>query len=114
VDVISDLDASMLAGYPLPVVRQLATIVAAATPVRYAQALKALAADPDITVRILLARRLRQAKVQAADTSADVGQPGGDDRDRKAAVRAIITEVLGVLAEDRRHTVRRAAAGLDS
>jgi hypothetical protein len=114
VDVISDLDASMLAGYPLPVVRQLATIVAAATPVRYAQALKALAADPDITVRILLARRLRQAKVQAADTSADVGQPGGDGRDRKAAVRAIITEVLGVLAEDRRHTVRRAAAGLDS
>ena len=97
-DMIGALDATLLAGHPLPVVRQLATVVAAATPVRYARALKALAADPDSTVRILLARRLYEAKTQAVDTSAD----------------AIITDVLAVLTEDRRHTVRRAATGLDS
>jgi hypothetical protein len=114
VDVIGDLDATLLAGHPLPVVRQLATIVAAATPVRYAQALKALAADPDSTVRILLARRLHQAKIQPVGTSADAGEPSGNDKDRERAARAIITEVLGVLTEDRRHTVRRAAAGRDS
>jgi hypothetical protein len=96
-DMISDLDATLLAGHPLPVVRQLAAVVAAATPVRYGQALQALAADPDSTVRTLLARRLHEAKTQAAGTA-----------------DAIITDVLGVLTEDRRHTVRRAAAGLDS
>ena len=97
-DMIGDLDATLLAGHPMPVVRQLAAFLAAATPVRYAQALQALAADSDSAVRTLLAQRLYKAKPQAACTSAD----------------AIITDVLGVLSEDRRHTVRRAAAGLDS
>ena len=65
-DMIGDLDATLLAGHPMPVVRQLAAFLAAATPVRYAQALQALAADSDSAVRTLLAQRLYKAKPQAA------------------------------------------------
>jgi hypothetical protein len=112
-EVIGDLDAALLAVHPLPVVRQLATVVAVAAPVRYARALRALralAADPDSTVRTLLAHRLHEAQMQPADTDA----LSGNDEDRQCATRAIISEVLGVLGEDIRHTVRRAAAGLHS
>jgi len=46
-DVIGDLDASLLAGHPLPVVRQLSAVVAVAAPLKYRLTLEALAADPD-------------------------------------------------------------------
>jgi hypothetical protein len=114
VDVIGDLDAALLAGHPLPVVRQLAAVVAAATPVRYEQALRALAADPDSTVRIRLARQLYRAYTQTVRAAMDAEQPDGNDEDRQHAARAIVTEVLKVLTDDVRHTVRRAAAGFDS
>jgi len=113
-DVIGDLDATLLAGHPLPVVRQLAAIVAVADPVRHAQALKALAADPDSAVRLLLARRVNEAKTRAASVSAAGEEPSANDKERQRAVGAILTEVLGVLARDSRHTIRRAAAGLGS
>jgi hypothetical protein len=113
-DVIGDLDATLLAGHPLPVVRQLAAVVAAAEPARYPQALKALAADPDSTVRIRLARRLHEAKARADCTAADDQKPSGNEEARQGTVPAIIADVLGVLAEDRRHTVRRATTGLDN
>jgi hypothetical protein len=82
-------------------------------PVRYAQTLKALAADPDSTVRILLARRLHQATIQADNISAGATGPNVHDVDRESGGRAI-TEVLAILTKDRRHTVRRAASGLGS
>jgi hypothetical protein len=112
-DVIGDLDANLLAGNPLPVVRQLATVVAVAAPVRYDLALRALAADSDSTVRTLLARRLHQAQSQSTGTVADAEEPSGNDENQASAPHAAITEVLGLLTEDARHTVRRAAAGLD-
>lgn len=111
-EVIGNLDATLLAGHPLPVVRQLATFGSVAAPARYVLALRALAADPDSTVRTLLAHRLHEAQTQAADTAADADAPSGNDEDRQCATRATIAEVLGVLGEDIRHTVRRAAAGL--
>ncbi|MCW2752469.1 MAG: hypothetical protein JWR83_3579, partial [Aeromicrobium sp.] len=107
-------DAALLAGHPLPVVRQLATVVAVAAPARYALALRALAADPDSRVRTLLAHRLHEAQMQPADTAADKYALSRTDEDCQCATRAIISEVLGVLGEDIRHTVRRAAAGLHS
>jgi len=113
-DVIVDLDATLLSAHPLPVVRQLATVVAVAAPSRYAQALQALATDPDSTVRGLLAHRLYEAQTQLAGMAADAEDPSGNDEGHRRSARAIITEVLGVLTEDVRHTVRRAAAGLDS
>jgi hypothetical protein len=113
-DVIGDLDATLLASHPLPTVRQLATAVAVAAPDRYALTLKALAADPDSTVRTLLAHKLHKAQTQAASTATDGGDPSGNDENHQRAARATICEVLGLLSEDLRHTVRRAAAGLDS
>jgi hypothetical protein len=113
-DVIVDLDANLLSGHSLPVVRQLAAVVAVAAPARYAQALQALATDPDSTVRALLAHRLHEAQTQLAATAAVAEEPSGNDEDRWRAARAIITEVLGILTKDVRHSVRRAAAGLDS
>lgn len=113
-DVIVDLDANLLSGHPLPVVRQLATIVAVAAPVRYTLALQVLANDPDCTVRALLAHRLYAAKNLVAGTAAVAEEPSGKDDDHRRAARAIISEVIGVLTKDVRHTVRRAAAGLES
>jgi len=113
-DVIGDLDATLLAGHPLSVVRQLATVVAVAAPVRYDQTLQALATDPDNTVRGLLAHRLHEAQTQVAGMAAVAEEPSGNVEHRRRDARTIITEVLGVLAEDVRHMVRRAASGLDS
>jgi hypothetical protein len=114
-DVIVDLDANLLSGHSLPVVvRQLAAVVAVTAPARYAQALQALATDPDSTVRALLAHRLHETQTQLAATAAVAKEPSGNDEDRWRAARAIITEVLGILTKDVRHSVRRAAAGLDS
>lgn len=113
-DVIGELDATLLAGHPLSVVRQLATVVAVAAPVRYASGLQALATDPDSTVRTLLAHQLHETHSQAVGEAAGAENPTGDDPDRQSAAPAAITEVLGVLTRDVRHTVRRAAAGLDS
>ncbi len=112
-DVIGDLDATLLAGHPLPVVRKPAAVVAVAAPVRYALVLQASAADPDGTVRTLLAHRLQQAQTQATGTAADAEKWTGNDGDPLGAERAIV-EVLRALTEDARHSVRRAAAGLDS
>jgi hypothetical protein len=113
-DVIGDLDATLLSSHPLPIVRQLATVVAVAAPDRYPLTLQALAADPDSTVRTLLARKLHEAQTQAAGTATRGGDPSGNDENHQRAARAIFREVLAVLSEDPRHTVRRAAAGLDS
>jgi hypothetical protein len=113
-EVVGDLNATLLAIHPLPVIRQLATVVAVAAPARYALALRALAADPDSTVRTLLAHRLHEAQTRVADTAADADTPSGNDENRQCVTRTIINEVLGILGEDIRHTVRRAAAGLHS
>jgi hypothetical protein len=112
-DVVADLDATLLVGHPLPVVRELAAFVAASAPVENAQTLRALAADPDRRVRTQLAGRLRDAYGLASDSvrAKDVPQPGEHD---SAAKHAIMEEILQKLAIDRRHSVRRATAGLPS
>jgi hypothetical protein len=111
-DVIRDLDATLLVGHPQRVVRELAAFIAAAAPVRYAQTLRALAADPDRIVRTQLAERLHDAYTQPAGAVIESGEPNPNDTDSQHAARAIITEFLGTLSADIRHSVRRAAAGL--
>ena len=104
-------DAALLAVHSLPAVRKLAIVIAAAAPVRYAHALRALAADPDGAVRILLARTLYDARTTAAgDLLLAETAPTHDVGDQQHGL-TIITEVLEMLVEDARHTVRRAAAG---
>jgi hypothetical protein len=112
--MIADLDATLLSGHTLPIVRQLATVVAVAAPMRFALALQALATDSDSTVRSLLAHRLFAAQTLVAGTAVVTEEPGVDDEDRRRASREIISEVLEALTNDVWHTVRRAAAGLDS
>jgi hypothetical protein len=112
-DAIGELDAALLAAHPLPVARQLAAVVAVAAPNKYSASLNALAGDSDHKVRTLLAHRLHDAQARVTGR-AEVGErPGGHDETQDAA-DAIVTEVLGKLADDVRHTVRRAAIGLDS
>jgi hypothetical protein len=95
--VVASLDAALLASHHLPVVRYLASFVAAAAPSRYGLVLRALAADTDPKVRTILADRLREALIQG---SSDVGAPPPS---------TIVGEILDVLSEDARHSVRRAA-----
>lgn len=113
-DVTGSLDAALLAGHPLSVVRELAAFIAAAAPVRHAQTLHALAADPDRRVRIQLAQQVHLALTRATKTAKGSGVPDPDDAARQQAARAIIAELLEVLTKDVRYKVRRAAAGLDS
>ena len=110
-DVIGDLDATLLVGHPLRVVHELAAFIAAASPVRYAQTLHALAADPDRIVRTRLAYRLHDAYTQPLGPATKSGEPDPNDANPQHAARAIIAEVLGTLSADVRHSVRRAAAG---
>lgn len=112
-EAIGDLDATLLANHPLPVVRKLAGVVAVTAPARYALVLRALAADSDSTVRTLLAHRLHDAYTMAADMAADTDNPNEGVEDRQRAADSI-SEVLEILNKDVRHTVRRAAAGLNS
>jgi hypothetical protein len=111
-DVIGDLDATLLAGNPLPIVRQLATIIAVAAPVKYVIALQTLAADSDCTVRTLLAHQLHEGGTQAPSTVVEAGQPSANDEDGRNASNEVTAKILKVLTEDARHTVRRAAVGL--
>jgi hypothetical protein len=110
-DGFGGLDAALLAGHPLPTVRQLAAVVAVAAPVRYAQSLHSLAADPDRKVRTLLAHRLRDAQTsmvsEAPDATASIKANEGTDSD----AQAVVADVLQKLAQDARHTVRQAAEG---
>lgn len=99
-DVVGDIDAALLSTHPLPIVRQLAAIVAAAAPARCTRTMQNLATDPDGSVRRLLAERLRR---QAA--TGDTGEA------HQRAARAAIVGVLGTLHHDLRHSVRRAATG---
>lgn len=96
-DVLGGLDPTLLMGHPLPVVRQLAAVIAAASPVMHSPVLEALAGDPDPSVRMVLADRLVIAQSNT-----------GPETDE---VPAVISEVLDVLASDVRHSVRRAARG---
>lgn len=113
-DVIGDMDAALLVGHPHRAVRELAASIAAAAPVKYAQALRALASDPHWIVRTQLAERLHDALTDLGGSATDPGEPNQIDEDPRHAARAVITEVLGELSTDVRHTVRRAAAGLRS
>ncbi|MFI5541920.1 hypothetical protein ACIA5H_36700 [Nocardia sp. NPDC051900] len=100
---VGDLDAAILAGHPLSTMRELAAVVAAAAPTRWASTLRALARDDASSVRLVLAQQLRNAT--------DNAHPGsGADTDG----RAVLAEVLDRLRADTRHSVRRAAVGLDS
>ena len=113
-EVRGDLDAALLVVHPQRTVRQLAAVIAAATPVRHTHALRALAVDPDSSVRTVLARRLHKARNAAVgDVPGAEVTPGHDEDDQRASL-TIVAEMLVVLAEDVRHTVRRSAAGLTS
>jgi hypothetical protein len=103
-DVVGDLDAALLSTHRLPIVRQLAAIVATAAPVRYAKTLQNLATDPDSSVRRLLAERLHRALHAEPQT-------GGAVQDHQRGARTVIIGVLDTLQHDLRHTVRRAATG---
>lgn len=97
-ELLSDLDARLLANHPVPVVQQLAVVVAAAAPLQNESLLTALAVDSDASVRRLVAHRLIEKRDQL-----DVG-PTLDT----------ISGILTRLTADPRHSVRRAAAGLAS
>jgi hypothetical protein len=99
-DLVGDLDAALLSAHRLPIVRQLAAIVATAAPARYAKTLQNLATDPDSSVRRLLAERLHKALQSEPQT-------GGAKQDHQRGARAVID----TLQHDLRHTVRRAATG---
>ena len=103
-DVVCDLDAALLSTHRLPIVRQLAAIVAAAAPARYANTLQKLATDPDNSVRRLLAERLHKALQTEPQT-------GGAVQDHQRGARTVVIGVLDTLRHDLRHTVRRAATG---
>ncbi|MEU0962641.1 hypothetical protein ACIBSS_30865 [Micromonospora aurantiaca] len=93
-EIIAGLDASLLVGHSLPIVRELAAFIAAEDPVRYAGALERLAADPDRRVRIQLAQKLHHA-----------------ENDPRQPAHAVIAQILHTLSTDVRHSVRRAALG---
>lgn len=103
-DVVGDLDAALLSTHPLPVVRQLAAVVAGTAAVPYSRTLQNLASDPDRSVRRLLAERLHEA-LQAEPPA------GGDRQHHHTDAQATIVAVLDTLQHDRCHTVRRAATG---
>lgn len=105
-------DAALLAVHSLPAVRKLAAVIAVAAPVRYAHALRALAVDADGSVRILLARVLHEARTTAAaaDPILTKAEPT-DDVENQQQDSVVVAEVLKMMTEDARHTVRRTAAG---
>jgi hypothetical protein len=103
-DLVGDLDAALLSTHRLPIVRQLAAIVAPAAPARYAKTLGNLATDPDSSVRRLLAERLHKALQSEPQT-------GGAEQDHQRGTRTAIIGVLDTLQHDLRHNVRRAATG---
>lgn len=113
-DVTADLDANLLAGHPQPVVRQLAAVLAAASPTQYRETLKALATDPESSVRTLLAHQLHNTQEQRASPARPPDNVHGSDEDPARETDETIIEVLGVLGEDIRHSVRRAVSGLDT
>jgi hypothetical protein len=115
-DALGELDAALLAGHPLPIVRQLAALVSIASPVRYENVLQALAADSDSSVRKLLARKLHEARTQAQATrpAPDTATSPDNHEQRPGTASAAITRALNALTEDVRHSVRRAATGRDS
>lgn len=96
-DILSNLDAALLAGHPLAVVRQLAVLAAVAEPSNHASTLRALAADPDAVVRILLAHRLHELR-----SAGSTGKAAASDE-------TTIDSLLSILTSDVRHSVRRAA-----
>ncbi|MEX1008826.1 MAG: hypothetical protein WD271_13395, partial [Acidimicrobiia bacterium] len=101
VETLSALDSALLAAHPLPVVRQLAVVVATAQPSIYSATLAQLAMDPESSVRIVLAHRLAERKLgehTGAKTSGD---------------EATVDQLLVTLSRDVRHSVRFAAAGLN-
>lgn len=95
-EIMTDLDASLLSGHPLPVVRELAAFLASADPIKYAGALQQLTTDSDRRVRVQLAQRLHAAHDEAGPEQTVTGQ------------------LLATLSADIRHSVRRAATGLGS
>lgn len=114
-DMISDLDAALLAVHPLPAVRQLATVVAVAKPAKYDRALRTLATDSDSSVRTLLAQLLHKAQRRRANgTRESTRERQGNDVEHDGPGTTTIDEVIGVLSQDVRHSVRRATAGLRS
>lgn len=100
-DILGTVDPALLAGHPLTIVRQLAVIVATTDTTAYQTTLQTLAADPDHTVRLLLAQRLRNA--QAGERNG----PGAPTE------QTTIDALLAILAADVRHSVRRASSGFD-
>jgi len=96
-EIVRNVDASLLVGNPLHVVRELAAYIAAKDPARYAGTLERLAADPDRWVRKQLAQQLQDSRSESA-----------------GAAQTVRNQVLQSLSADARHSVRRAAAGLDS
>lgn len=100
-DILGILDPALLAGHPSGVVRQLAVVAAMAEPSTYASTLRALAADRDPAVRILLAARLTEMR------------RGGETGITSPNHKATVDSLLAILASDVRHSVRRAAGGFD-
>lgn len=74
-NVIDDLDATLLVGRPQRVARELAAFLAATAPTRYAQTLHALAADPDRIVRTQPAQRLNDAYTQPIGAATESAEP---------------------------------------
>jgi hypothetical protein len=94
------LEPGLLAAHREPIVRQLAAITACAQPDSYASVLRALASDPNGSVRDVLARELwRHARSDATTCGSNASD--------------VTNEVLAKLADDIRHSVRRTAAGID-
>ena len=62
----------------------------------------------------VLAQRLHEPKTHADGMAADDEEPSGNATEERQRAELAVTEALGVLAGDRRHSVRRAAAGLNS
>lgn len=95
--VTGELDAGLLAIHPMPIVRRVAAVLAAASPEKYGTTLRALAADPEKSVRLELGWQMHAA------TTPPHGPAVGDAE-----------EILALLREDLRHSVRRATDGLAS
>jgi hypothetical protein len=93
-EIVANVDASLLVGHPLHVVRELAAYIAAKDPARYTGTLERLAVDPDRLVRTQLAQQLQGSRIESVGT------------------QTVVNQVLQTLSADSRYSVRRAAAGL--
>jgi hypothetical protein len=109
-EIVGDLDATLLAGHPLPTVRQLAAVIAVTSPTKYAATIRTLATDPVSTVRVVIARRLHKAKIEEG-RAPDNGRTNDELNNPSPGV---VRETLLMLTQDVRHSVRRASAGLDN